>query len=183
MKKIILLPFALFSLVLAAQSTKEANVYPSNLEENIYFEKYDAATKTISGIYFMVLSDGDNSKDVTPAFEVCLYLIPQGSTNKEDVIIIKTYSLKGIYHMGSMEFKAQSVSLEGIEGIKQGTYRLGIWVNSNQAFTENGSDNAILFANAITISESLATKPTLDSPAKKVEQQEEGNEENENDGW
>lgn len=55
-----------------AQSTKPANTYPSNLEENQYFESYDAATQTIKGIHFLVLSDGDNSLDRTPEFTVKL---------------------------------------------------------------------------------------------------------------
>jgi hypothetical protein len=135
-----------------SQTVKEANVYPTNLEENMYYEKYDPATSTISGIYFMVLCDGDNSLDVTPAFEVSLYLIPQGSSNASDVVIIKTYQLDGIYHMGSREFKNESVNIANA-GIKAGIYRLGLWVNSNNAFTEDGSDNAVLFQGPITIGE------------------------------
>ena len=183
MKKIIAILSALTSLVLSGQTVKEANVYPSNLEENMYFEKYDAATQTISGIYFMVLCDGNNSKDITPAFEVSLYLLPQGSTSKEDVVIIKKYPLKGIYHMGSHEFKGEKVSLKGIEGLKDGTYRLGLWVNSDNAFEEKSDDNAMLFQNSITLKESLKTKPTLDSPAKKVEEKEDSEEKESEDGW
>lgn len=157
MKKLIftlvLMPFAL----MYGQSEKAANVYPSNLEENMYYTKYDAGTGVISGITFMVLSDGDNSQDYTPPFDVSLYLIPQGSSDASEVVIVKNYPLKGIYHMGSHEFKNETVSLGKIDGLVAGTYRLGIWVNSNKAFEEKDTDNAILFKNAIIFNPATIT--------------------------
>lgn len=62
----------------SAQATKPADVYPSNLEENMYFEKYEGASNTVKGLHFMVLSDGNNSKDRTPEFNVKLYLYQEG---------------------------------------------------------------------------------------------------------
>lgn len=99
----------------------------------------------------MVLSDGNNSEFVTPAFEFILYLLPEGSTSKDDLITVKKYSLPGIYHFGAMEYKNEKVNLNETSGIKPGNYRFGIWVNSNEAFTEDRNDNAMLFKTPIRI--------------------------------
>lgn len=135
------------------QSTKSANVYPSNLEENMYFKSYDAKQHAITGLHFLVLSDGDNSKDKTPAFEVTIYLMPVGKSSIDDMIVVKKYELAGIYHMGSHEFKNETISLAGIT-IPPGEYRLGIWVNSGASFEEDQSDNATLFNNSFAITSS-----------------------------
>lgn len=155
-----------------AQSTKPTNVYPSNLEENMYYKVYDASSNSITGLYFMVLSDGNNSRDKTPAFEVTLYLMPEGKTSREDITIIKVYELAGIYHMGSHEFKNETISLEGFD-IKPGPYRLGIWVNSNEAFSEDTSDNATLFRGTMQISASTNGKPALQKKEEKKKKEEE----------
>lgn len=140
---------------LSGQSVKPTNVYPSNLEENQYFESYDATTQTIKGIYFAVLSDGDNSLDRTPAFTVKLYLYQNG----KDPIFIKTYELKrGIKHLTRKDFKNENVSLQGL-GIPAGEYRLGIYVNADKSFEENYDDNAILFRDPIVLDKSITTKP------------------------
>lgn len=160
--------FSLLFLVCSigfSQATKPTNVYPSNLESNMYFKGYDANKHAITEIHFMVLSDGDNSKDKTPAFEVSLYLMPEGKSSREDLIIIKTYKLDGIFHMGSHEFKNETVKLEGIQ-ITPGAYRLGVWVNSNRAFEENTNDNATLFNNSLQIT---ATAPSVKTDEKKME--------------
>ena len=148
-----------------SQATKPTNVYPSNLESNMYFKGYDATTHAITGIHFMVLSDGDNSKDKTPEFEVSLYLMPEGKSSREDLIIIKTYKLDGIFHMGSHEFKNETAKLEGFQ-IQPGAYRLGIWVNSNRAFQEDTNDNATLFNGTLQIT---ATSPSVNTVEKKIE--------------
>jgi len=158
MKKFILAISLTVSGLLSAQSEKPANVYLSNLEENMYFGKYNAQTGQITGGYFMVLADGDNSKDYTPAFELTIYLLPKGSTNAEDIIVIKKYDIKGLYHMGSMEYKNETFDLKDLQ-IPAGTYRVGVWVNSNTAFTENDQDNAMLFKDAIEIGTSSEAKP------------------------
>jgi hypothetical protein len=155
-----------------SQATKPANVYPSNLEENMYFKSYDAKTNSITGLNFLVLSDGNNSKDKTPAFEVTLYLMPVGKTSAEDIIIVKVFKLDGIFHMGSHEFKNETISLEGI-AIPAGAYRLGVWVNSNAAFTEDTSDNATLFNGSINISSTKTSLPKSEEKKKEPEQKSE----------
>jgi hypothetical protein len=188
MKKKLLsgLGLSLFLMVFSAQAQKTlpTNVYPSNLDENMYFEKYDASTFTVKNLKFLVLSDGDNSKDVTPAFDVSIYLIPQGSTSAEDVIIIKTYNLDGIYHMGSHEFDNQNISFAG-KDIKPGTYRLGIWVNSSKSFEENGSDNAILFQDPIQIRTNPANlaAPLKKDNSNKPKDEEEDDHSSDDWGW
>lgn len=160
-----------------AQTVKPANVYPSNLEENMYYESYDAATKTIKGLYFMVLSDGDNSQDKTPAFKVKLYLIPVGSTSEADVIIVKTYELAGQYHMGSREYKNVTLNLSEFS-IPAGSYRLGIWVNAEKDFAEDETDNAMLFKGVIEIKDSTSSQP-----AAKPTEEKKKEEETEDSGW
>lgn len=157
-----------------SQSTKPTNVYPSNLESNMYYKGYDATKNTIDGIHFMVLADGNNSKDKTPAFEVSLYLMPEGKTSREDLIVIKTYNLDGIFHMGSHEFKNESISLAGIN-VSPGAYRLGIWVNSNAAFTEETSDNATLFRGTLQITASNTASQEKKSEPQKTPAQNEWN--------
>lgn len=176
------------AISLFAQSEKPANVYPSNLEENMYYEKYDAATATIKGIYFLVLSDGDNSQDYTPAFTVTLYLIPEGKSSASDAIRVKNLPLKGIYHMGSHEFKNINLSLKNVEGLYAGTYRLGIWVNSDEDFTEDSSDNAILFKGVISYDPDAAHAPGTPAPAPATDEnndtQEEGADDSDSwEGW
>ena len=160
-----------------SQATKPANVYPSNLEENMYFEKFDAKSNEIKGLNFLVLSDGNNSKDKTPAFDVTLYLMPVGKTSAEDIIIVKVYPLEGIYHMGSHEFKNEIVSLSDFT-ITPGAYRLGVWVNSNAAFVEDSNDNATLFNGTINIT-SIQNKATENKKEVEKPQGEENPEEEE----
>jgi hypothetical protein len=142
--------FLCFGFIGFSQATKPANVYPSNLEENMYFKAYDANQHAITGLHFLVLSDGNNSKDKTPAFEVTIYLMPVGKSSIDDLIVVKKYQLAGIFHMGSHEFKNETISLVGID-IPPGDYRLGIWVNSGASFEEDQSDNATLFNNSFKI--------------------------------
>lgn len=180
MQPILTLLAIAFSVTVLAQSEKPANVYPSNLEENMYYEKYDASTATIKGVYFLVLSDGDNSQDFTPSFKVTLYLMPEGSSNASDIIRVKTFPLKGIYHMGSHEFKNINLPLKNLEGLYAGNYRLGIWVNSEEDFSENTSDNAILFKGVIPYDPEAPTKAPASEPASP---DEEDNSSDEGDLW
>jgi hypothetical protein len=151
MKIITLISTLLLINCAMAQTVKEANVYPSNLEENMYYTNFNQGTNTIEGLYFMILSDGENSKFVTPAFEVTLYLLPEGSTSKDDLIVVRTIKLDGIYHFGSHEYKNEKVNLNETAGIKPGRYRFGIWVNSTESFSENTNDNATLFGGVIEV--------------------------------
>jgi hypothetical protein len=172
----------LFAGASAAQTVKPANVYPTNLEENMYYEKFDPATNIVSGIHFLVLSDGDNSQHVTPAFEVSIYLLPEGSTSANDVIIVKTYKLDGLYHMGSREFKGEKVDLNTVSGLRPGNYRMGVWVNSSRSFQEDTNDNAALFRGTITFKGATTSnvKPTEKKEEKKSTEWEE---EDEDEDW
>ncbi len=163
MKKLALF-FLLFGASFAfGQTVQNANVYPSNLESNMYFERFDESSNTIEGLNFMVLSDGDNSKYVTPAFEVSIYLMPEGSSSREDIVFVKQYSLPGIYHMGSKEYSNETINLNETAGIQPGNYRLGIWVNSNEAFDEETSDNATLFRTPLTIRTATSGGSSIDT--------------------
>lgn len=168
-----------------AQTTKPTNVYPTNLEENMYYEKFDPNTNMVTGIHFMVLSDGDNSRDVTPAFEVTIYLLPEGSTSKDDLLYAKVYKLDGIYHMGSHEFKNEEINLNSVTGLKPGNYRMGVWVNSNRAFNENTDDNATLFRGTLTFngySKTSVTTPVSEEKSSWDEWDDE-DEEDESEEW
>jgi len=162
--KVFTLSIALFCLGFGAfgQAIKPANVYPSNLEENMYFKGYDANQHAITGLHFLVLSDGDNSRDKTPAFEVSIYLMPVGKSSIDDLIIVKRYQLAGIFHMGSHEFKNETISLVGID-IPPGDYRLGIWVNSGASFQEDQNDNATLFNNSFKITGSAPSNTSTNT--------------------
>jgi hypothetical protein len=178
MKKIVLLIFFIGSLQIKgiSQAVKPANIYPSNLEENMYFKGYDASTNTIKGFYFLVLSDGNNSKDKTPAFNVKLYLYQEG----KDPIFIKTFDEPGIWHMGSKEYKGIDVDLTEFE-VPPGTYRVGVFVNADKSFEEKESDNAMLFQDPITIGKS--TKNNMQRPFKKDENAKSKKEDDSSSGW
>lgn len=153
MRKIILTLSVMFTMVGNAQNVKECNVYPTNLEENMWFEKYDNNSKLIKNINFMVLSDGENSKDITPAFNVKLYLYQKD----KEPIYIKTFELEGLYHMGSKEYKNINISLKNVE-VPDGVYRMGVYVNADASFKENASDNAILFKGDIVVNANKAVE-------------------------
>lgn len=147
MNKLILISIiTLFTTRLFSQNIKECNIYPSNLEENMWFNGYDASKQLIKGVNFLVLSDGENSKDITPAFTVKLYLYQKDA----EPIYIKTFELEGLYHMGSKEYKDVNVSLKSLE-IPDGVYRLGVHINADQSFKEDASDNAMLFKGDVVI--------------------------------
>ncbi len=168
MKKTVLAMMALGVFSINAQSVKSTNVYPTNLAENMYYENYNPATNMVEGIYFLVLSDGENSQDRTPAFEVAIYLLPEGSTSREDVIIAKSYKLDGIYHMGSHEFKAEKLNLNDVSGLMPGNYRMGLWVNHTESFSENTDDNAAMFQGALSF-KGYTTNVTPTTEPKKEE--------------
>ncbi len=139
----VLLLALLIPASLGAQATKPADIYPSNLDSNMYFEKYDDGTKVVSGINFMVLADGSNSRDRTAPFKIRLYLLVPG---ENEPIFVKTYETKGISHMGSLEFKDESVDLSQVRDLKSGTYRLGVYVDADNEIREpNEDNNATLF--------------------------------------
>jgi hypothetical protein len=154
----------LSALPLAAQATKSADVYPSNLDSNMYFDRYDDATKTISGINFLVLADGDNSRDRTPAFTIKLYLLVPGGNVP---IFVGTFEADGISHMGSLEYKDESVDLSRVEGLKSGTYRLGVYVDADNSIKEpDEGNNATLFRGEIAYTSGPARASQPDSGKK-----------------
>lgn len=170
---------ALFVLPLALQAQKvlPTELYPSNLEENMYYDKYDNSTKQITGICFMVLSDGNNSKDKTPPFKVKLYLLVPGS---EEPIYVKTYETEGIWHMGSIEYKNETVDLSEVEGLQPGTYRLGVYIDADNEIKEpNEGNNAMLFQGEINFTSGSAKKapPQKKGTPKKEEPKDEWGEE------
>lgn len=144
--RILLLAMLLSAWQVFSQTVKECNVYPTNLEENMYFGSFDAKANTLKGVYFMVLSDGDNSEFITPEFNVKLYLYQSG----KDPVYFKTFEEKGIYHFGKKEYNNLTIKIN-TEGVEPGTYRVGIHVNADNSFKENTSDNAMLFKQSITI--------------------------------
>ena len=169
-----------------AQTIKPTNTYPSNLEENQYFEAYDAATQTIKGIHFLVLSDGDNSLDRTPEFTVKLYLYQKD----KDPIFIKTYILEnGIAHMSRQDFENQNISIKDLN-IEPGIYRLGLYINADKSFEEDMNDNAMLFKDPINIKKSSQNEAggiyqmhKKKTPSKKDDDDEEEEEDNIDDDF
>ena len=145
------------ALQVHSQTVKACNVYPTNLEENMYIESFDQKTNTLKGVFFMVLSDGENSEFITPEFTVKLYLYQNG----KEPIYIKTYEEKGIYHFGKKEYNEPSIKIN-TEGIEPGTYRVGLHVNADNSFKENSDDNAVLFKRSITIAPSSNTQTTTE---------------------
>ncbi len=143
--------FLAINFLLRSQTIESTNVYPLNREEDLYFSIYDEVSQTIKGINFKVHAEGDSSNSITPAFEISLYLNPQGSLNKEDEIIIKKYKVEALKHLGVLDFNDQLICIKDFSEIKSINYRLGIWVNSNISFEEDQSDNDIDFKNPIII--------------------------------
>jgi hypothetical protein len=141
---------ALLVIIFACSSMAQGvDIYPSNLPDNTYFGKYDDNTKTISGINFLCLTDGTDSKVKTGNFSIKLYLLVPGTSNP---IFVKTIETDGQYHFSSKEFKDLSIDLSNIQGLPAGTYRLGIYVDSEKEITEpNEGNNAVLFSGELNI--------------------------------
>ncbi|MBI1316876.1 hypothetical protein GC167_08485 [bacterium] len=136
----------LFPGALLAQTVEPADIYSTNLAENMYYSRYNPNNQTLEGVHFLVLADGNNSKHVTPGFEVSIYIAPADDIRPETVRILKTYRLEGLYHMGSLEFRNETIDLGPASNYRVGkTYRVGVWVNSNEAFEEKRENNAYLF--------------------------------------
>lgn len=150
----IVLAFILAAPAAFAQTVKDANLYPTNLEENMYFKGYDAPTRTLRGMHFEVYADGENSRWVTPAFTVKLYLYQEGKAP----IFFRTFEEEGIYQMGKKVYDLD-VSLADLDAAP-GTYRVGVLVNADQTVKEKASDNAMLFRDAITLGKSSANSVT-----------------------
>jgi hypothetical protein len=141
--------------VLGAQSIqaqKPVNLSPSNLESNIWWDRYDDKTRTIHNVNFMILTDGNNSEDRTGAFKVKLYLYnaEQYAVDKK-VYYIKTYEIESMQHMGAREANNQKISFMD-QDIPPNTYRLGIHVDADNEIAEtNENDNAMLFKGELVV--------------------------------
>jgi hypothetical protein len=154
--KIIFTTALLIALFSFGSNAQGVDIYPSNLPDNTYFGKYDDNTKTISGINFLCLTDGNNSKTRTAAFSVKLYLLVPGTS---EPIFVKTIETDGQYHMSSREFKDLSVDLTDIPGLSIGTYRLGVYVDSEKEIDESNEDNnAVLFSGDLKIGSGTVSK-------------------------
>lgn len=143
-----LLPFFLSFALFQGAVAQDANVSVSNLSNNVYYTGFDANTQVISGINFEVLSDGDDSNKIISDFEVSLYLIgcdANGNITGSNPVVIKTYSVSGFQQLHSIDYVDETVDLKQVSNIADGTYRLGVWVNSNDGVPnppDDPSDNA-----------------------------------------
>jgi len=159
MKKIYLLASLAFTVNAFAQ---DANVSLSNLSSNNGYSSYDNNTKIISGLFFEVLSDGNNSNNIISDFQVSIYLLPcdnSGSPTSSTPVIAKIYPITGMQQMHALDYSNESVDLSQVSGLADGTYRMGVWVNSDGGVPnppDDPSDNAgMLQSNAGTPSGSV----------------------------
>lgn len=164
MKKIYLLASMVFTLNAFAQ---DANVSLSNLSSNNGYSGYNSSTTTISGIFFEVLSDGDNSNNIISDFQVSLYLLAcdnNGNATGSTPIVIKVYQVSGMQQLHALDYSGESVDLSQVSGLMDGTYRMGVWVNSDNGVPnppDDPSDNAALLqSNAGTPSGSVINYST-----------------------
>ena len=154
MKKIYLLASLAFTINAFAQ---DANVSLSNLNSNNGYSSYDNSTKMVSGLFFEVLSDGNNSNNIISDFQVSIYLLAcdnSGTPTSSTPVIAKVYQVSGMQQLHSLDYSGESVDLSQVSGLADGTYRLGVWVNSDNGVPsppDNVNDNAgLLQSNAGT---------------------------------
>ena len=145
MKKIYLLASLAFTINAFAQ---DANVSLSNLSSNNGYTSYDNSTKIISGLFFEVLSDGNNSNNTISDFQVSIYLLAcdnSGSPTSSTPVIAKIYPVTGMQQLHALNYSSESVDLSQVSGLADGTYRMGVWVNSDNGVPnppDDPSDNA-----------------------------------------
>ncbi len=159
MKKIYLLASLAFTINAFAQ---DANVSLSNLSSNNGYSTYDNNTKMVSGLFFEILSDGNNSNNIISDFQVSIYLLPcdnNGSPTSSTPVIAKIYPITGMQQMHALDYSNESVDLSQVSGLADGTYRMGVWVNSDNGVPnppDDPSDNAgMIQSNAGTPSGSV----------------------------
>ncbi|MBX9850728.1 MAG: T9SS type A sorting domain-containing protein [Cytophagaceae bacterium] len=150
MKKLLL--SALAAAFVNFAPAQDANVSLSNLSSNCYYTGYNAGSGVISGINFEVLSDGNNSTNVFDhSFEVSLYLLAcnnVGTATSNTPVVIKTYTVNNMQQLMAIDYTNQSVDLNQVSGLSDGTYRIGAWVNSDHNVPnppDDPSDNTFLF--------------------------------------
>jgi|GEM_PF-1424967 len=147
MKKIYLLASLAFMVNAFAQ---DANVSISNLSSNNGYSTYDNSTKMVSGLFFEVLSDGNNSNNIISTFQVSVYLLAcdnTGTPTSTTPIIAKTYIVSGMQQMHALDYSNESVDLTQTSNLPDGMYRMGVWVNSDGGVPnppDDPSDNASL---------------------------------------
>ncbi|MFN3916214.1 MAG: hypothetical protein ACK4K0_00615 [Flavobacteriales bacterium] len=134
------------------QAQKPVNLSPSNLESNIWWERYDDKTRTIHNVNLMILTDGNNSEDRTGAFKVKLYLYnAEQYTAEKKIYYIKTYEIESMKHMSAREANNQTVSFLD-QDVPPNTYRLGIHVDADNEIAEtNENDNTMLFKGELVV--------------------------------
>src|SRR5688572_10078322 len=101
-------------------SAQDANVSLSNLSSNNGYSSYDNSTKTISDIFFEILSDGDNSNNTMSDFEVSLYLLPcdnGGSPTSSTPIVIKVYQITAMQQLHAIDYTNENVDLSQVSGL------------------------------------------------------------------
>ena len=145
--------FTTLSLGLSFMSAFAGNLdlAPSNLSSNIYFDKYNAQTKTIEGIHFMILeNDGSSTLNQVPAFTVNLYLYKSST----EYYFIKTFNVNDFHEMSARTFgdydNGQAridIDISTLSNVPSNTYKLGVYVDADEQITEtNENNNAILFS-------------------------------------
>lgn len=146
---------ALLLLGLGFMNTYAAlDLAPSNLSSNIYYDNYNAQTKTIEGIHFMVLeNDGSSTLNEVPDFTVKLYLY----VSEQEYYFIKTIPVSGFHEMSARTLGDYDegqpridVDISTVSEVPSGTYRLGVYVDADEQISEtNENNNAILFSGEI----------------------------------
>ncbi len=151
MKKV----FALILLGFGFMNSYAAlDLAPSNLSSNIYYDNYNAQTKTIEGIHFMVLeNEGNSTLNEVPDFTVKLYLY----VSDQEYYFIKTIPINGFHEMSARTLGDYDegqpridVDISTISEVPSGSYRLGVYVDADEQISEtNENNNAILFSGVI----------------------------------
>lgn len=142
-----LLTLGLMAGAFSSFASSGANIYPSNLNSNMYFDNYNDNSKTIEGLHFMVLTDGNNSSNSTPAFVVKIYLLVQGTSTP---IFVKTIDFPNGQHELSSTTWNVDVDLSNVPNLSSGSYRVGIFVDGDEDVSEpDEDDNTILFQESI----------------------------------
>ena len=82
------------------------------------------------------MADGKTSTVLCPTFETQVFLLPANETTLDKKIVIKTYLINQLTHLGMLDFSNQVIFLPDSDILKPGEYKVGILVNANQAFSD-----------------------------------------------
>ncbi len=119
-----------------AQTITNANVALSNLASSFHFSSYNDSTKMVKDLNFVVLCNGTNIADVTPAFTVKVYIWDGWNYS-----FVKTYTNDGMHHFSNKAYPHQDIDLSGLQ-LPAGTYRLGVYVDADSAIANPPDDPA-----------------------------------------